>query len=114
MLQDRSMSNLKDVVQVSRIAAGPRPSERHIANTPSYFRQMLACLFRVGLPADAMILQKAFQLGIVNGLAAQQVDSRLAEHANGLAGVERGGHGIHSSSRSSKGLSPFSDWPLTE
>ena len=86
------MSNFQNVLQVCLIAAWPRLGERHIANTPGDLGQVLAGNLGVGLPGNAVILKKAFQLGVSDGLPAHQIDGRLTNYPNPLPRIDGGGH----------------------
>src|SRR2546425_12876758 len=93
--QNRSVPHLQDVVQVSLIPTRPGTSEAHVTDSAGNFRKLFARYFRVRLPADTVIVQKAVQLGVFYVPSAQEIDSRFADDSDILARIEHG-HSSHS------------------
>src|SRR6516164_10722065 len=107
MLQHRAVAHLPNVVEVSLIATRPGPREAHVAEPAGDFGQVLARDLGIRLPGHTVILQEPSQFGIIDDLATQQVDDRLADYANILGRIEGCGH---ASPFTERGVSRLPQW----
>ncbi len=94
VLQDRSVADLENVVQVGLVTAGPRLGEGHIAHAPGHLGQMLAGHLGIRLPGDAVVRQEAVKLRFGDGLPSHQIDGRLPNNADVLGRLKGRGHEI--------------------
>ena len=75
MLQDRSMTDLKDMINISLVPAWSRFGKAHIAQSASDLHQLLASVIGVGVPVfDVVGFQELGTVKTVEFLLADQVD----------------------------------------
>jgi hypothetical protein len=82
MLQNRAVTDLKDMADVTRIPPRARFGETHVADTPSRLDEVFRRDFGIGLPGDAMVGKEAIKLLGADLLPAHHVYRRLAQDAN--------------------------------
>ena len=73
------MTDFENVIQIRGVAAGARFGKRHITDASRRFAEVFAGNFGVTLPADTVVFRKPVELGIVDGLLADQEHGWFAD-----------------------------------
>ena len=80
VLEHRAVADLEDMADVGLVAARARLLKRHVAHAPGRLDQLFAADLGVGRPVlTSWSDRNAFKCLLVDDLAAEQIDLRLAD-----------------------------------
>src|SRR5262249_14163353 len=89
MLQHRAVADFQNVADVCFVSAVPGLGDAHVTDAAGGLDQSFGSNRGVCLPANPVIGKEAIEKAIVHHLSADQINRRLAEHANIFLGVEK-------------------------